>query len=70
AAAATRGNLLIKNVIPKHLEPITSKLTDIAAHVTEYDDSVRVMCDKTLKATNIKTLPYPGFPTDIQPQMA
>ena len=70
AAAATRGNVLIKNVIPKHLEAITSKLTDIGAHVTEYDDSVRVMCDKRLKATNIKTLPYPGFPTDMQPQMA
>ena len=69
-AAATRGNVLIKNVIPKHLEAITSKLTDIGAHVTEYDDSVRVMCDKRLKATNIKTLPYPGFPTDMQPQMA
>lgn len=70
AAAATRGDVLIKNVIPKHLEAITSKLTDIGAHVTEYDDSVRVMCDKRLKATNIKTLPYPGFPTDMQPQMA
>ena len=70
AAAATRGNVLIKNVIPKHLEAITSNLTDIGAHVTEYDDSVRVMCDKRLKATNIKTLPYPGFPTDMQPQMA
>ena len=70
AAAATRGNVLIKNVIPKHLEAITSKLTDIGAHVTEYDDSVRVMCDKRLKATNIKTLPYPGFPTDMQPQLA
>ena len=70
AAAATRVNVLIKNVIPKHLEAITSKLTDIGAHVTEYDDSVRVMCDKRLKATNIKTLPYPGFPTDMQPQMA
>ena len=70
AAAATRGNVLIKNVIPKHLEAIPSKLTDIGAHVTEYDDSVRVMCDKRLKATNIKTLPYPGFPTDMQPQMA
>ena len=70
AAAATRGNVLIKNVIPKHLEAITSKLTDIGAHVTENDDSVRVMCDKRLKATNIKTLPYPGFPTDMQPQMA
>lgn len=70
AAAATKGNVLIKNVIPKHLEAITSKLTDIGATVIENDDSVRVMCDKRLKATNIKTLPYPGFPTDMQPQMA
>lgn len=70
AAAATRGNILIKNVIPKHLEAITSKLTEIGAAVIEYDDSVRVMADKRLKSTNIKTLPYPGFPTDMQPQMA
>lgn len=69
AAAATRGNVLIKNVIPKHLEAITSKLTDIGATVIEYDDSVRVMCNKRLKATNIKTLPYPGFPTDMQPHI-
>ncbi len=70
AAAATKGNVLIKNVIPKHLEAITSKLTEIGASVIEYDDSVRVMADKRLKSTNIKTLPYPGFPTDMQPQMA
>lgn len=70
AAAATKGNVLIKNVIPKHLEAITSKLNEIGAHVIEYDDSVRVMSDKRLKPTNIKTLPYPGFPTDMQPQMA
>ena len=70
AAAATKGNVLIKNVIPKHLEAITSKLNEIGAHVIEYDDSVRVMSDKRLKSTNIKTLPYPGFPTDMQPQMA
>lgn len=70
ATAATKGNVLIKNVIPKHLEAITSKLNEIGAHVIEYDDSVRVMSDKRLKSTNIKTLPYPGFPTDMQPQMA
>ena len=70
AAAATKGNVLIKNVIPKHLEAITSKFNEIGAHVIEYDDSVRVMSDKRLKSTNIKTLPYPGFPTDMQPQMA
>ena len=70
AAAATKCDILIKNVIPKHLEAITSKLNEIGAHVIEYDDSVRVMSDKRLKPTNIKTLPYPGFPTDMQPQMA
>lgn len=70
AAAATKGNILIKNVIPKHLEAITSKLNEIGASVIEYDNSVRVLADKRLKSTNIKTLPYPGFPTDMQPQMA
>lgn len=69
-AAATGGNILIKNVIPKHLEAISSKLNEIGAHVIEYDDSVRVMADGRLKSTQIKTLPYPGFPTDMQPQMA
>lgn len=69
-AAATKGNVLIKNVIPKHLEAISSKLNEIGAHVIEYDDSVRVMADGRLKSTQIKTLPYPGFPTDMQPQMA
>ena len=69
-AVATRGNVLIKNVIPKHLEAISSKLVEMGAHVIEYDDSVRVMADGALKATQIKTLPYPGFPTDMQAQMA
>ncbi len=72
AAAATGGNILIKNVIPKHLEAISSKLTEIGATVEEYDDAVRVIGDreKRLGATQIKTQPYPGFPTDMQPQMA
>ena len=69
-AVATRGNVLIKNVIPKHLEAISSKLIEMGANVIEYDDSVRVMADGTLKPTQIKTLPYPGFPTDMQAQMA
>ncbi len=69
-AVATRGNVLIKNVIPKHLEAISSKLIEMGANVIEYDDSVRVMADGALKATQIKTLPYPGFPTDMQAQMA
>jgi UDP-N-acetylglucosamine 1-carboxyvinyltransferase len=69
-AAATGGNVLIKNVIPKHLEAISAKLNEIGAHVIEYDDSVRVMSDGRLKSTHIKTLPYPGFPTDMQPQIS
>lgn len=69
-AAATKGNVLIKNVIPKHLEAISSKLNEIGAKVIEYDDAVRVMADGRLKSTQIKTLPYPGFPTDMQPQIA
>ena len=69
-AAATKGNVLIKNIIPKHLEAISSKLNEIGARVIEYDDAVRVMADGRFKATQIKTLPYPGFPTDMQPQMA
>lgn len=70
AAAATKGDVLIKNVIPKHLEAITSKLNEIGATVEEYDDSVRVKADSRLRSTNVKTLPYPGFPTDMQPQIA
>ncbi len=70
AAVATKGDILIKNVIPKHLEAITSKLIEVGAQVTEYDDTVRVTASKRLKSTQIKTLPYPGFPTDMQPQMA
>ena len=70
AAAATKGDVLIKNVIPKHLEAITSKLNEIGATVEEYDDAVRVTASKRLSSTNVKTLPYPGFPTDMQPQIA
>lgn len=69
AAAATKGNVLIKNVIPKHLEPISSKLQKIGLEVTEYDDSVRVRYIGELNRTNIKTRPHPGFPTDMQPQI-
>ena len=69
-AVATRGNVLIRNVIPKHLEAISSKLVDMGARVIEYDDSVRVMADGTLRSTQVKTLPYPGFPTDMQAQIA
>lgn len=69
AAAATNGNVLIKNVIPKHLESITVKLQKIGARVEEYDDSVRVVGTGRLMKTNVKTLPHPGFPTDMQPQI-
>ncbi len=70
AAAATRGNVLVKNVIPKHLESISSKLIECGANVEEYDDSVRVSMDCRPGKCNIKTMPHPGFPTDMQPQMS
>ena len=70
AAAATRGDGLIKNVIPKHLEAISVKLMEIGATVEEFDDAIRVTSDHRLGHTQIKTLPYPGFPTDMQPQIA
>lgn len=70
AAAATKGNVLVKNVIPKHLEAISAKLVEIGVTVEEYDDSVRVIGTKRLGHTHVKTLVYPGFPTDMQPQMA
>ena len=70
AAAASRGDITIKNVIPKHLEPITSKLRVIGATVEENDDSVRVIGKEGYyNSTNIKTMPHPGFPTDLQPVM-
>ncbi len=68
AAAAAGGDLTIKNVIPKHLEPITVKLRECGAGVEEFDDAVRVTASGRLTACNIKTLPHPGFPTDMQPQ--
>ena len=70
AAAATRGDVLIKNVIPKHLEAISVKLMEIGATVEEFDDAIRVTSDHRFGHTQIKTLPYPGFPTDMQPQIA
>ena len=70
SAAATRGDITIKNVIPKHLEAISVKLMEIGATVEEFDDAIRVTSDHRLGHTQIKTLPYPGFPTDMQPQIA
>ncbi len=69
-AAITRGDVTVKNVIPKHLEAITAKLIEIGCEVIEGDDEVRVVGRPKQRSTNIKTLPYPGFPTDMQPQMA
>lgn len=70
AAAATKGDVLIKNVIPKHLDAISAKLVEIGCEVEEFDDSVRVVAKDRLGNTQVKTLPYPGFPTDMQPQIA
>ena len=70
AAAATKGDVTVKNVIPKHLEAATAKLLEIGCEVEEFDDAVRVVASKPLHHTQVTTLPYPGFPTDMQPQMA
>jgi UDP-N-acetylglucosamine 1-carboxyvinyltransferase len=70
ATVATKGDVTIKNVIPKHLESISAKLTEMGAIIEEGDDSIRVTVDGKLKGVNIKTTPYPGFPTDIQQPMA
>ena len=71
AAAATHGDVLVKSVIPKHLEATTAKLLEAGCEIVEYDDAVRVLATKlTLQSTQVTTLPYPGFPTDMQPQMA
>ena len=69
AAAATKGDVTVKNVIPKHLEAISAKLLEIGCEVEEFDDAVRVVASKPLRHTQVTTLPYPGFPTDMQPQM-
>ncbi len=69
-AVATRGDVLIRNVIPKHLESITAKLVEMGAWVEEMDDAVRVRCNGPIHHCNIKTMPHPGFPTDMQPQIA
>ena len=69
AAAVTKGDVTVKNVIPKHLESISAKLMEIGCEVEESDDAVRVVAAKPLTHTQVKTLPYPGFPTDMQPQI-
>ena len=70
AAAVTKGDVTVKNVIPKHLESISAKLTEIGCQISESDGCMRVVATKRLKSTHVKTLPYPGFPTDMQPQIA
>lgn len=69
-AAATGGDVLVRNVIPKHLESITTKLDEMGARIEEMDDAIRVRCEGPLHGCNIKTMPHPGFPTDMQPQIA
>lgn len=69
AAAATKGDIVVKNVIPKHMEAVSAKLTEIGCEVDEFDDSIRVVAARRLSRTHVKTQPYPGFPTDMQPQM-
>ena len=70
AAAATGGDVLVKNVTPKHLESISAKLEEMGVEITEYDDAIRVRRDTPLIKCNIRTMPHPGFPTDMQPQIA
>ena len=69
AAAITKGDITVKNVIPKHMEAISAKLMEMGCEVVEFDDAIRVIAKNNRKSTNIKTLPYPGFPTDMQPQI-
>ena len=69
AAIASKGDLIIKNCIPEHLDSLTSKITEIGGNVEAYGDTIHVWANKRPSKTVIKTLPYPGFPTDLQPQM-
>ncbi len=69
AAAITKGDVLVKNLIPKHMEAVSAKLIEMGCEITEFDDAIRVIGKSRLRSTNVKTLPYPGFPTDLQPQI-
>lgn len=69
AAAATKGDIVINKVIPKHLEAISAKLIEIGCEIEDFDNSIRVVATRRLRRTHVKTMPYPGFPTDMQPQM-
>ncbi len=70
AAAITKGDVTVKNVIPKHLESTSAKLLEMGCQIEESDDAVRVVASRRLESTQVKTLPYPGFPTDMQPQIS
>jgi len=70
AAAITKGDVMIRNIIPKHLESISAKLIEIGCEIEEFDDALRIVAARRLTHTHVKTLPYPGFPTDMQPQIA
>ncbi len=70
AAAVTGGDIVLRNVIPKHLEATSSKIMELGCQVHEYDDVIRVIAPQKLQGTHVKTMPYPGFPTDMQPQIA
>ena len=69
AALATKGDITLKNCITEHLDSIIAKIREVGGNVEDYGDSIRVWCDKRPNKASIKTLPYPGFPTDLQPQM-
>lgn len=68
-AAAAGGEVLVRNIIPKHMDCLVSKLEEIGVNITEYDDSIRIESEGNLKGTSVRTMPYPGFPTDLQPQI-
>lgn len=68
-AAAAGGEVLVRNIIPKHMDSLTSKLEEMGVNVTEYDDSIRIERSGELRGTSVRTMPYPGFPTDLQPQV-
>ena len=70
AAAASGGDVLVKNLIPKHMDSLSAKLSEMNCEITENDDSIRVRADRALAGVNVKTMYYPGFPTDLQPQMS
>lgn len=70
AAAITGGDVLVKNIIPKHMDSLTAKLDEMRVKVDEGDDAIRIIADEPLQAANVKTMSYPGFPTDLQPQIA